>query len=179
MNIRLILVPVDFSTCSLLVTRQAASLASRLGAKVLVLHVAELPSGISTGSKVQDHGQQRPVEEVLRADADARLVPFAAEARAQGVEVEVQVALGPIVPSILSVTEAVQADLMVIGTHGRTGLARAMLGSVAEEVARRAHIPVMLVRRETRPECARQSCEWCPHDGRSPVEVHIAAESEG
>jgi nucleotide-binding universal stress UspA family protein len=179
MNIRLIVVPVDFSTCSLLVTRQASGLAARLGAKVLVLHVAELPSGMSAGSRVQDHGQERPVEEVLRADADARLQPYAAEARAQGAEVEVQVALGPIVPPILTVTEAVQADLMVIGTHGRTGLARAVLGSVAEEVARRAHVPVMLVRRETRPECARQSCEWCPHDDRSPVEAQVAAESEG
>lgn len=179
MNIKTILVPVDFSTCSLLVSRQAAGLARSLGARVVLLHVAELPADISANLKVEAEDGPHPAIEVLTSDSEARLGAFAAVVREEGAEAEVRVLVGPVVPSILDATSALQADLVVIGTHGRTGMARVMLGSVAEEVARRSHVPVMLVRRETRPECARANCEWCPHDGRSPVERQLAAEAQG
>ena len=71
------------------------------------------------------------------------------------------------------------ASLIVIGTHGRTGLARLVLGSIAEGVAQAARVPVMLVRREVRPECARGSCEWCVREGQSPAEARLSVESEG
>jgi len=54
-----------------------------------------------------------------------------------------------------------------------------VLGSVAEAVARSAHVPVMLVRREVRPECGRDSCDWCTHHGRSAAEDRVAVESQG
>lgn len=56
MNIQTILVPVDFSTCALLVTQQAAGLAARLGARVVVLHVAELPAGVPPDTHVRLDG---------------------------------------------------------------------------------------------------------------------------
>ncbi len=179
MNIRTILVPVDFSTCSMLVTKQAAGLAVRLGARLVILHVAELPPGLRRTTPVHPDGLDRTAAEYLTEDSTNRLGEFALAARALGAEAEVAVALGPIVPTILTATASHAADLIIIGTHGRTGLARVVLGSVAEGVAHGAHVPVMLVRRESRPECARESCEWCPHQGRSPAEERIDAESQG
>ena len=117
--------------------------------------------------------------EYLQADALVQLQPFRETVEAAGVKVELQVLMGSVIPTILTVTDATGADLIVMGTHGRTGLARVMLGSIAEGVAHKAHVPVMLVRRESRPECARENCEWCPHEGRSRAEERIAAEGEG
>ncbi len=179
MNIRTILVPVDFSTCSLLVTRQAAGLATRLGARLVVLHVAELPRDVAADAHVRPDGVDRTAADYLIDDTRVRLESFAAAARELGATAEIAVKLGPVVATILSETEAFGADLIIIGTHGRTGLARLVLGSVAEGVAHKAHVPVMLVRRESRPECARASCEWCPHEGRSPAEEKLAGESQG
>jgi nucleotide-binding universal stress UspA family protein len=178
-NIQTILVPVDFSTCSLLVTRQAAGLAARLGARVVVLHVAELPAGVPPDTHVRLDGVDSTAGDYVGDDTRARLAPFAEAARASGVETSVEVRFGAVVPTILAAADTSHADLLVIGTHGRTGLARAVLGSVAEAVAHKAHVPVMLVRRESRPECARESCEWCPHAARSPAEERIAAETQG
>ncbi len=179
MNIQKILVPVDFSVCSALVVRQAAGLAKQLGAQLVILHVAELPPGISPNTHLQIDGEDQTAAAYLSADTLARLKPLGEMARTEGVEAKLEIRFGPVVTTILAATDATQADLVVIGTHGRTGFARMMLGSIAEGVAHKAHVPVMLVRRETRPECARQSCEWCPHEGRSPAEERIAAESQG
>lgn len=179
MNIRTILVPVDFSTCSMLVTQQAAGLAARLGARVVVLHVAELPADIAADTHVRPDGVDRTAADYLTSDTRERLASFAAAAREAGAETDIEVKLGPVVPTLLAAADALAADLIVIGTHGRTGIARIVLGSVAEAVAHKAHVPVMLVRRESRPECARASCEWCPHEGRSPAEAKLAAESQG
>lgn len=179
MNIRTILVPVDFSVCSVLVTRQAAGLAARLGARLVVLHVSDLAGGVAPETHVRPEGVDRTASDYLIADAKARLAPFATAAEELGVAVELDVRLGPVVPTILRAADDTHSDLIVIGTHGRTGFARIVLGSVAEAVAHKARVPVMLVRRESRPECARESCEWCPNEGRSAAEERIAGESQG
>lgn len=179
MNIHSILVPVDFSVCSLLVTRQAAGLAAQLGARLVVFHVAELPPSVAANTRLHFEGTERTAAEILLTDTREELARFSEEARGLGAEVEVKVGLGPVVKGILSAADELRADLIVIGTHGRTGLARLVLGSVAEGVAQKAHVPVMLVRRESRPECKRESCEWCPHEGRSPAEQRIQAETQG
>ena len=179
MNIRTILVPVDFSACSLFVTRQTAELAARLSARLVVLHVAELPAGVSRDTRVRPEGVEQSAHDYLSSDARERLAPFVAAARELGATAEVHVEFGHVVPTILRVADASGADMIVISTHGRTGLARVVLGSVAEGVARQAHVPVMLMRREPRPECNRASCAWCPQEGRSAAEDAIASESVG
>ena len=141
MNIRTILVPVDFSVCSMLVTRQAAGLAAKLGAKVVVLHVSELPAGVPAQSHVHPEGVDRTVVDFLSADTSELLRPFSAAATEAGALAEVRVRVGPVVPGILAAAAECQADLIVIGTHGRTGLARVVLGSVAESVAHKAVSP--------------------------------------
>jgi len=81
MNIRTILVPVDFSVCSMLVTRQAAGLAARLGARLVVLHVSDLPAGVSPETHVRPEGVDRTASDYLVADGRERLAPFAEAAR--------------------------------------------------------------------------------------------------
>lgn len=179
MNIHHILVPIDYSTCSMVVAEQAAGLASRLGARVSLLHVSEVPGGVKNATVRDADGVERAAAEVLVRDAQKRLGPFLAAVRGAGVSANGMVRLGPVVDTILAVTEEAGADLVILGTHGRVGLARMVLGSVAEAVARGVHVPVMLVRREVRPECARTDCNWCTAEGRSPAEDRIVAESDG
>lgn len=146
MNIRTILVPVDFSTCSMLVTRQAAGLAARLDARLVVFHVAELPGNLAAGAHVRPEGVEQTAADYLVADTRERLASFVEAAREVGVTAEIDVKVGPVVPTILAAVDRVGADLIVIGTHGRRGLRRLFLGSVAEGVARVATTPVLLVR---------------------------------
>lgn len=179
MNIRTILVPIDFSASSMDVTHQAASLAARLGARLVVLHVVELPAGVSPDTRVRPEGVDRTASDYLCQDAHQRLAPFADAAREHGIEAEARARLGPVVTTILRASHELAADLIVIGTRGRTGLARLVMGSVAEGVARHSHVPVLLVRREAHPDCARADCAWCTPDGRSPAEEIIAGEADG
>lgn len=179
MDVQTILVPVDFSECSLHVVHQAAGLGAKLGARLVILHVGELPPGLPPDACIHaadgDHEAARWVTE----DARRRLASFVEVARAGGADARPHVALGAVAPTILAVTERFGADLLVMGTHGRSGLARLVLGSVAETVAHQASAPVLLIRREPRPECAGRDCAWCTHDDRSPAERQAAAETLG
>ena len=141
--------------------------------------MTELAHGLPAAAHLKSGGADQTVGELALGDARASLLPFAAAAKEAGVPVELLARLGPVVPGILAAAEESGADLILIGTHGRSGAARLVLGSVAEAVAHAAHVPVMLVRRETRPECRRASCDWCPHEGLSRVEEQIEAEQQG
>ncbi len=179
MNVDTLLVPVDFSACSLLVTHQAADLAARLGSRLVLLHVAELPPGLPADALVAPEGVSGTAGSLVATDARARLAPFLAAAAGRSVPAEALVRAGPVVKTILAVADEVRAGMLVLGTHGRSGLARVVLGSVAESVVHEAKVPVVLLRREPRPECDRESGDWCVHDGRSPVEARLAAETTG
>lgn len=179
MQIRTILSPVDFSTCSLLATGQAADLAAQLGARLLLLHVSEFPAGISPETRLRPGGSEHAAGDLVTRDTEVRLREFVAIARGRQVPVEALPRVGPVVATILEVARETQADLIFMGTHGRTGLARALLGSVAQAVIQQAPVPVMTVRRETRPECARENCNWCPHGGHSAAEALLADEQQG
>lgn len=177
MDVQSVLVPVDFSTCSMLVTRRAAALARQLGAHLTILHVAELPEGLPPDRLIRPDGVAVRADQYVEATTAARMAPYVAAALEQGVQAQAEVHAGPVVETILAA--AARADLVVIGTHGRTGLARALLGSVAEEVARQSQTPVLLVRREVRPECHKASCQWCAEGNRSPEEAALDGEAEG
>jgi nucleotide-binding universal stress UspA family protein len=179
MDIRTILTPLDFSGCSLAVVREVASLAAKLDARVVLLHVAALPAGVPAQAHVWPDGREVAASDFLVAESRERMERFAAEARRGGVSVDVTVRVGPITPTILAAIDELGADLVVMGTHGRTGLARLVLGSVAEGVAHRARVPVLLIRREPRPDCGRATCEWCAEADRSPAEQRIEAETQG
>lgn len=179
MQIRHILVPVDFSTCSLQVAGGAGELARQTGARLTLLHVAEIPEGLSAGAKVRHEGREYTATEWAEHGATPRMERYVSAARGHGVEPAVVVHSGPVAPTIAREAEQLGADLILMGTHGRKGLARAVLGSVAEEVARHANVPVMLVRRSPRPECNQTSCDWCHERAASREELELEDERAG
>jgi nucleotide-binding universal stress UspA family protein len=143
-----VLVPVDFSEGSRAALELAAGLAHALNARLTVLHIAEVaPRGFA--GAVADFPE---IEKELRAAAEARMAEFTAAVQGSGVVVQTEVRCGfPFAgekpaAQIVAAAASIKADLIVIGTHGRTGLDRALLGSTAEYVVRHAPCAVLTVR---------------------------------
>ena len=139
--IRTILVPTDFSPPAAEAFRQAHALARATGASVVVLHVARPPAVVVDGGRLStDPADGGP------DDLWADLRKLKAEDPSVVVEHEVIVADRPDVSHVLKIVEAAGCDLIVMGTHGLTGLKHLLFGSLTEEVVRRARCPVMVVK---------------------------------
>lgn len=134
----------DFSSCAEHALGQALALARATGAELVLVHVAvEAPlfrEGLSGAAEV------RRVFEAQREWARSTLEQRAADCRAAGVPTLALVVSGVPFEVIVATAEAEAADLIVLGTHGRGGLARWLLGSVADRVVRSARCPVLTVR---------------------------------
>jgi nucleotide-binding universal stress UspA family protein len=140
--IRTILYPTDFSRPCEEAFRVACDLAKDASARLLVLHVAVPPAVAPLHMPVpaplpEDH--QEKLKEMLH-----RL-----QAAAPDVRMDCRVAKGDAAAGILDAAQDTPCDLIVMGTHGRTGLGRALMGSVAEQVLRTAPCPVLTVRAAT------------------------------
>ncbi len=175
-----VLVALDHSDCAHLVVDEAVQVAKSRGARMTLLHAIRLPSGVDETTEIVPDRDQAPVEAgpYLRADSRARIDKFKEEAEAQGISVHVRVEEGEPADVILDVAERLKADLIVMGTHGRKGIARFLLGSVAEKVLRRAACPVLSVRFQRRPECEARSCGWC-QTHTTDASRKVIAELEG
>ena len=116
----------------------ACALARDYGARLVVLHVVTAPTVIYS------EGVLPPNAEELRAEAQEQLdglsVPHA------DIRAERRLEEGDAVEATLRVAQEVRADLIAMGTHGRTGILRLLMGSVAEQVLRKATCPVLTVR---------------------------------
>ncbi len=142
MKIRRILYPTDFSENAAAAWPYALQMAEQLGAEVLLLHVA--PGPYPAPETFLTAEQWREVFAAQRKEAEAQLKTLASTAP----EVRAQILVTRGVPflEIVRVAAERKADLIVMGTHGRTGLAHALMGSVAEKVVRMAACPVLTVR---------------------------------
>jgi nucleotide-binding universal stress UspA family protein len=143
-----ILLPTDGSACSRQAMTYAFSLAQQYGAQVIALHVGHhaweqplapgaVEAGVDVIARIQHEDaaeEQRLLTEVTRAGAQG------------GVAVETRHMSGSPPRVIIQMAKEISADLVVMGTHGRTGISHVLLGSVAEEVVRRAPCPVLIVR---------------------------------
>jgi nucleotide-binding universal stress UspA family protein len=138
LRIATILHPTDLSPRSEPAFLLACSLARDHGGRVIVLHVAERPLVAPGGAMIHPPpgGAFEAIEEQVRAVKP----PDAA------VPVEHLLEEGDPVEEILRVARECRVDLIVMGTHGRTGLTHLLLGSVAEQVVRRATCPVLVVK---------------------------------
>ena len=143
MNIRTIVVPVDFEKASEHALSTAAELAKAFGARLIIVHAYELPFYPYPGTSPTS-GSDLP--RAIRDAAMAGLDGLVARVRDKCPETEAILKMGPAADEILAVARDKKADLIVMGTHGRTGLAHALLGSIAEKVVRRAEIPVWTTR---------------------------------
>jgi len=130
-----IVVPTDFSHCGDAALRLAASLARDTGAKLLIVHVEEPP--LAYGGGEMYYGVPEPATEDLQRMLQ-RVVP-----PDPNVEYEHRLISGEPASAIVQLAEDEKADLIVMATHGRTGLTRLLMGSVAEAVVRRAPCPVL------------------------------------
>ena len=150
-----ILVPTDLSPASRAAMLVAAELAHDSQGKLLILHVAELPEGMDRQTPIEPTPGAPPVPigDCLESSARAELARMAQSARdaAPGATVDPRVVIGAPSAVILAESEALEADLVVVGTHGRTGFAHLMLGSVAENLVRRSRVPVLTVRGPAAP----------------------------
>lgn len=137
-----ILVPHDFSDTAEKALGYALDLAERLGSRVTILHVYEVPTyAFPEGPTLT----LEMVSEIERAAAIA-LDGVAARARRRpGVNVGTQLRQGTPWKEIDAAAKESSVDLIVIGTHGRRGIARALLGSVAEKIVRTAPCAVLTV----------------------------------
>jgi nucleotide-binding universal stress UspA family protein len=139
--IRKILVPTDFSPHAAEAFRQALGLAGPLGASVVVLHVVRPPAVVIDGGRLltdPTRGESR--------DLWADLRKIQADDPGVDIEREVIVADRPDASHILDILEKTGCDLIVMGTHGLTGLKHRLFGGLTEEVVRQARSPVMVVK---------------------------------
>jgi universal stress protein A len=137
-----IVVPTDFSTCSEEAWRLARRVATGAGGELILTHVlSEAPLyGESLMTDV------RQVYEEARKWAEGALEAWVAEARAAGLNARTALRTGVAHREVVALATDERADLIVIGTHGRGGVDRALLGSVADRVVRLAPCPVLTVR---------------------------------
>ena len=146
MNIRSILLPTDFSECGNYALSYAASLARTFKASIICLNVIEpiVPtvgySGMTEPMPIADIAEQME-------DSAERELPKLAECdECAGLNVEEMVAHGEAASEIVRVAKERAVDLIVIASHGRTGLGRILFGSTAEAVVRHAACPVLVVK---------------------------------
>src|SRR5688500_11870473 len=145
-HIKRILCPVDFSDFSRHAFDRAVGLARSYGAELTVLHVLPVPSAVPA----LPYGPEGPgpfgFEAVERDRALAELPRFLAAEPSIGVPLHYVSAESPSVQKeILLQTARLDADLIVMGTHGRSGFDRFFLGSVAEKTLRTSQVPVLVV----------------------------------
>lgn len=137
-----LLVPVDYAGCAWQVVGHAARLAAAFGARVTLLYVVDPPSGVHLSDAVASDSS---VGAVLDAEAQDELSALT-RAFPPEVKVELRVLHGAPAPHILAEATRGGADLIVMGTHGRTGFSRLLVGSVAEQIMRAASVPVVIIR---------------------------------
>ena len=138
-----ILVPVDFSSVSVAVIEHAAQLAAAFSSAVWLLHVAA-PEPDFVG---YDEGPRSVREQVAgeMRDTHRRLQEESSRLRERGIDATAIQVQGATTETILHEADRLQADVIVLGSHGHGALHRALLGSVSEGVLHRAACPVVLI----------------------------------
>lgn len=136
-----ILVPTDFSRHSDLALQYASMLALQFKSELILMHVVEsLAYSVTDTLNIVEH--RRALETI----AGTLLDNLCKEVRANGLEVRTFLASGYAYKEILKRAKQEQVDLIVMGTHGRTGVEHLLLGSVAEKLVRLSACPVLTVR---------------------------------
>ncbi len=142
-----ILVPVDYSDHAVRVVDFASKLAAPTGASLDIVYVWECQPHVPARIKVKTPtGDVRPLEDLIADEAKSDMEAFMKRVTLPaGVTAETHIHSGPAAHVILETLGRGEHDAVVMGTHGRTGLNRFILGSVAEKVLRGSPVPVMTV----------------------------------
>lgn len=139
-----IVVPTDFSECSQEAWAVAKRAVAAPGSELVLTHgLTDVPT---YGEGTVSIETARSVRESARTWAEGALADWVDKARGEGLDARAVLRTGVVHEEIVTLAKGEQADLVVIGTHGRGGIARALLGSVADRVVRLAPCPVLTVR---------------------------------
>jgi nucleotide-binding universal stress UspA family protein len=137
-----ILVPLDGSPLAEAVLPHAQALAKSEGAEIVLLRVAVTPD---PNFFYRDPAEGRQITEAIEEEALDYMKTEVAKLQNEGAKVTAITRDGTIPDTILEVAEETHADVIAMSTHGRAGIQRWLMGSVAEDVVRDSHIPVMLI----------------------------------
>lgn len=138
MSQKTILFPTDFSTASDAALRHAEALAKSSGARLLIAHIEEPPLAYGGGELY--YGLPEPNTERIRSMLEA------VRPSDPSVSFEHRLTMGDPASEVVRIADEENAEMIVMGTHGRTGLTRLLMGSVAELIVRRASCPVLVYR---------------------------------
>jgi universal stress protein A len=135
-----IIVPLDFSSSAESTIEYASLIAEKFAATLILVHVIEsLPYSLTDTFQVVEHRR------ALKTLASSLLRNLSDDLRARNLDLKTHLVWGNPVREILAKARREKADLIVMGTHGRTGLPHMVMGSVAEKAVRLSRIPVLTV----------------------------------
>jgi len=140
-----ILVPLDGSKLAERAVEQAEKIAKALGHEVILFQVIRNP--LASTPEVGPETEERATLDTIDT-ANAYLKSIASGLESKGIKTRVEVGEGPPYAGILGLAHREDVDFIIMSTHGRTGLTRALMGSVAEKVVYTTKRPVMLVKPE-------------------------------
>jgi len=146
LSLKTIVVPIDFSPPSMTALSYATRLAGQFGSVIRLVHVVEPAPFLNDLPSV---ALVRPDQEIAK-EAKLKLQATVQQEIEELVPVYPEVRIGKAYNEIVAAAKVSGADLIVIATHGYTGLKHALLGSTAERVVRHAHCPVLVVREPKR-----------------------------
>jgi universal stress protein A len=148
LTIQNIVVPVDFSTHSRQALEYAMRLAKLVAAKVHMVHVFHMPVIAAAAYDIAAGAARAPADfwSEMEAATSEKLETLSREVDTEGVEFSTRVVTDDPAHGIVELAKSLNADLIVMGTHGRTGLRHIALGSVAERTIRSAPCPVLTLR---------------------------------
>jgi universal stress protein A len=146
MAIQRVLVPVDFSSPSLRALDYAVDFARPLDAEIVVLFVVEPIYSVTTGDLYAPSSELTALMQEQRRQGRTQLVELAARLKKRYAKIRTVLEDGLAYQAIGAAANRLKADLIIMATHGRTGLSHLFMGSVAEKVVRTAGCPVLTVR---------------------------------
>jgi nucleotide-binding universal stress UspA family protein len=143
-ELKRLLVPIDFSECSRKAVEYGVALAREFRAEMVCLHSIEIPYGMGEAGLIIE---TEAVNKRLREEGEQHASAFL-QNQAASTSQECTIKLGTPYREIIRMADERQIDLIILGTHGRSGVRHFLLGSTAERVVRHAHCPVMVVREQ-------------------------------
>jgi len=148
LNYEKILVPIDFSEHSKLTLSYARRTASSHHSTIYLLHVFQIPDYVVTpfARRKQDSAEVQSQLDLAEQEARENLEVFAQDLAKRGVKVQPYLRVGYPFDEIVLMANHFDVDLIIIGSHGRSGISRILVGSTAERVVEHAPCPVLVVK---------------------------------
>lgn len=147
MGIRRIMVPIDYSENSKTALEYGAEFALGFGASLDIVHVWDRPTYLTDAVMVSRPGEaHKPIGELIRENAQHDMNEFLAGlSLPSGVPVSSRLISGEPASALITELKKGEHDLVILSTHGRTGFAHLLLGSIAEKLVRMSPVPVLTV----------------------------------